>query len=252
MDRGTYVAASGGLVQFRKLEIVNNNLANINTPGFKREILTSQEQSFDQTFAKALARGDPYAEGDHKRSPSAVNLGSVTDFSAGPVRETGHGLDVALRKPNQFFVIQTPQGEQYTRAGNFTLSGEGQLVTQDGFQVLGDGGELVATGAGAKITNSGQFISGGTAVGALQVVEIADPSKLSRAGSNRFKIDERVGIAGVDPDVVAGALEMSNVSAITSMVDMMATNRAFEAYSKTSATIDQMNAMSISQLGRRT
>ena len=106
MDRGIYTSASAGLYQLRKLEVVNNNLANINTVGFKKQILTGETQSFDQTLASAVAKDDPYAKGDHDRTPGVVNSRTVTDFTVGAIKNTGNPLDVALRNPNDFFVIQ--------------------------------------------------------------------------------------------------------------------------------------------------
>jgi flagellar basal-body rod protein FlgG len=251
MDRGTYIAASGGLIQMRKLELVNNNLANINTVGFKRQVLINDEQSFDQTFAKEFEKVDPYARGDHRRSPGAANTRAVTDFSLGPIKDTGNPLDAALRNPNDFFVINTPEGQEYTRAGNFTLNQQGTLVTADGYAVVGDGGEINADAPGAIIETSGAVRAGGVEVARLQVVRIENTGSLERAGESRFKL--RGGgnpPQQVEPDVVPGALEMANVSAISSVIDLITANRAFEMYSKSTQTIDTLNQMSIGQLGR--
>lgn len=252
MDRGTYTAASNGLAQLRKLEVVNNNLANVNTPGFKRQILVADKQNFDETLAKQFAKEDPYARGDHERSSGVVNLREITDFSEGPIKSTGNPLDVALRKPGQFFVIQTPEGEQYSRAGNFTLDVQGQLVTQDGMPVLGDGGAITADGPGAKITAGGNVKGDrGTDFGKVRVVEFVDTSKLQQVGGNRFKlVDGATPAATVEADLEPGSLEMSNVSLISSVVDLITTNRGFEAYTRITQSIDQINQAAITQVGR--
>lgn len=252
MDRGTYAAASGGLLQFRKLEIANNNIANASTPGFKRQMLVGKVQSFDATLAKALERKDPYARGDHERTPGAVHAQTVTDFSPGAIRYTGNALDVALRDSRDFFVIETPQGPQYTRAGNFTLSAEGQLVTMDGMPVQGDGGPITIDGGRASITSSGQVYADGDLVGTLQVVRFEDPKGLQRVGHTRFRLREDAEApVPVAASLEPSSLEMSNVSAISSMIDLITANRAFEMYSKSSNTIDQMNQAAVSQVGRR-
>lgn len=251
MERGTYISASGGLMQFRKLEVVNNNLANINTPGYKRQVLVGSSQSFDETLAKSVAAGDPYAEKDHERTPGVVNIDVATDFSAGPIKQTGNPLDVALKSDKEFFVIDTPEGQQYTRAGNFTINDEGTLVTQDGMTVIGDGGAISINGAGASISEDGSVRAGGVAVGKLQVVQFDDPSALERAGGTRFSL--RPGAAQpqqVDANLISTSLEMSNSSAITSMLDLISANRGFQTYTRTAESIDILNQAAINQVGR--
>ena len=251
MDRGTYIAASGGLLQFRKLEVMNNNLANVNTPGFKKEMLRSSEQSFDQTLAAAVAKGDPYARPDHDRTPGTVSIESITDFSPGPIKNTGNPLDVALRNPHDFFVVQTAAGTEYTRAGNFTLDENGQIVTQDGFPVQGDGGAISVTGPGAKIGTNGAVQANGQNFGALQVVRIDDPSSLERTGGTRFKLKAgQAGGAAVEPDLTTSSLEMPNISVISNVVELITTNRAFDMYTKSAQAIDTLNQTAISQVGR--
>lgn len=252
MDRGTYSAASGGLFQFRKLEVVNNNLANTNTPGFKKQLLVGSEQTFDQTLASAMQGMDAYASGDHRRTPGVVNIKTVTDFSAGPIKNTGNPLDAALRDEHDFFAIQTPEGEQYTRAGNFTLDSEGTLVTMDGLPVMGDGGPLVAQGAGVSLGNDGSLRAGGAAVGKVKVVHFDDPSALERVGATRFKLGaNQPAPAPSENQIEAQSLEMSNALNVNSILDLITTNRAFDMYTKSARSIDEMNQQAISQIGRR-
>ncbi len=251
MDRGTYVSASGGVLQFQRLDIVNNNLANVNTPGFKKQFIVSSTRSFSDTLASQMALGDVYSPGDHDRSPDVKEFGTYTDFSMGPIKDTGNPFDVALTNPNDFFVVETPNGTQYTRAGNFTLNEEGALATSDGCVVQGDGGALTATGGRAEITPGGTLLVDGTDVGTLKVVRFEDPSVLEHAGQNRFVLKEGNSEGEtVEPDVVPQALEMSNVSAISSMIDLITTQRGFQLYEKTAKTIDEMNGTAVQQIGK--
>lgn len=251
MDRGTYIAASSGLANLQKLEIVNNNLANINTPGFKRQILLTDKQKFEDTMAAEFAKSDPYAKGDHDRASGVVNIRAVTDFTPGAIKTTGNPMNAALKKPNQFFVVNSPNGVQYTRAGDFTLDSEGRVVTPDGAPVVGDGGDIIADGPSIHINGSGGVVSGTQEFGKLQVVEFADTSNLVREGNNRFSLPKGAPApTQVDPELEAGALEMANVSAVSSMVEMIAANRGFEVYTKTAQSIDQLNQAAISQVGR--
>lgn len=252
MDRGTYSAASGGLLQMRKIEVQNNNLANISTVGFKRQYLTSEAQSFDNTFASLLGGKDPYALPDHQRTPGVENIQTQTDFAQGPIKNTGNPLDVALRNPKDFFVINSPEGTTYTRAGNFAISATGELVTSDGSQVQGDGGAISIPGPGASITPDGSIRQNGNFIARLQVVRFTDTSGLEQTGAARFKLKAgQTAPAQVQAMLEPQALEMSNVSAISAMVDLMITNRAFEAYTKASQTIDGLNQTAITQIGRR-
>jgi len=239
------------MLQALKLELINNNLANVNTPGFKRQFLVSEERAFDQTLASMLPLGDPFAKADHDRDPEVITTETRTDFSAGPIRETGNPLDVALRHPLDFFVVQNESGTFYTRAGNFTLNVEGQLVTPDGAQVQGDGGALTASGANVHIAADGSLMADGRPVGRLQVVRFSDPKSLRRVEGTRFLLSE----GGPTPeqvpaDLAPRSLEMPNVSVISSMAEMITANRGFEAYTKVARTIDELNGIAIQQVGR--
>jgi flagellar basal-body rod protein FlgG len=252
MERGSYVSASGGLVQLRRLEVVNNNLANVNTPGFKRQMIVNDVSAFDKTLAGAEANSAPFAKEDHDRAPAVANARAITDFSQGPIRNTGNSLDVAINREKEFFVVNGPSGREYTRAGNFTLNAEGELVTQDGAQVLGDGGAITVTGSGANISPSGAIRAGGVDVGRLQVVRIEDPQSLERLGNARFRLPEsQPAPVAVDPDLTSQSLEMSNTSAISSIVELIQTQRGFQMYTKTAETISAMNQSAINQVGKR-
>jgi flagellar basal body rod protein FlgG len=132
------------------------------------------------------------------------------------------------------------------------LNGNGELVTQDGFQVQGDGGAIQLNGPGASITSDGSIRVQGQTVGRLQVVRFDDPNGLQHIEGTRFKLTSGGSQpAQVDPMVEPQALEMSNVSAITGMADLITTSRAFEAYTKAATAIDSLNTLAITQVGRR-
>ena len=254
MERGSYVAASGGMLEMKRLEVVNNNLANIDTPGFKRELIMGDEESFDQTLASVTAKNDPFAKGDHDRSPGTVNVRSVTDFSPGPIEHTGNPFDLALRHPNDFFAINTANGgTQYTRAGNFTLNSNGELVTSDGQQVQGDGGAIQINDANVSIQPDGRVMANGNQVALVQVVHIDDTSQLRRTGNSRFVLPP--GSATPEavefPEMVPESLEKANVSAVNGIIDLILTQRGFEMYTQTAQQIDTMNQSAIAQIGRK-
>ncbi|MCB0331938.1 MAG: flagellar hook-basal body protein [Bdellovibrionales bacterium] len=254
MDRGTYAAASGGLLSLAKLHVVNNNLANANTPGFKRQYLIREQQAFEDTLTSKLQESMPFAKGDHDRTPGVVQVRTATDFSVGSIKNTGRNLDVALENPNDFFVVNTPQGLMYTRAGNFSVDSEGQLVTTDGHPVQGDGGPIVLDGANSYISSGGVVMSGGNEVGRLLVTRHEDPAALERVGSNRYRAlpGTAAPVPQESPSIVPNALEMSNVSAIQSVIELISATRGFELYTKAAGSIDQMNEQAISRVGSST
>lgn len=256
MDIGTYAAASSGVLQMRKLEVQNNNLANINTVGFKGQYVIAEPQEFDRTLASTIQEQDPFARADQQRVKNVTEVRTQTDFSRGPIQYTGNPLDVAAREAKDFFVINTPQGPRYTKAGNFTLNAEGQLVTADGFQVQGDGGAIVAQGGAVSVGNDGsvrvttQAAQPPQLVGRIQLVRIEDTSKLVAEEGARFKLQGGNPIPSLG-SMETMSLEMSNVSAVSGMVDLITTNRAFEAYTRTAQALDSMNQTAISRVGRR-
>jgi flagellar basal-body rod protein FlgF len=251
MDPATYATATAGIFQMRKLEVQSNNLANINTVGFKGQFVVPEKQDFDDTLAHMLGldSGSTVAS-DPSQVEGVGIIEAKTDFSPGPIQNTANPLDVALRSANEFFVVTTPQGPLYTRAGNFTLNENGDLVTQDGFPVQGDGGTINVNGPDVSIAPDGSVRSLGQTFGRLQVVRFDSTDGLERVEGARFRIRD----GGAQPTQVPSAvlepraLEMSNVSAITGMIDLIQTNRAFEAYTKAAQTIDQLNQTATTKL----
>ena len=242
MQRGIYSAASGGLVSEKRIEVLANNLANVSTTGFKAQRIQARQQEFSDTLASQMNGVTQRAESDFDRTPGVVEGGAYTDFSAGPVQTTGNPLDVALQNEKDFFVIQTPAGTEYTRAGNFSVDTQGNLITADGMPVSGDGGPLTLPPGTASIHEDGSVSVGKELVGRLQVVRFEDPSQLQRSQGTRFKLAGGAQPESLDvPSVISGALEMPNVNVVEGMVEMISAQRSFEAYTKTVTTIDEMN-----------
>lgn len=245
MDRGIFAAASGGVLNELRLQVVGNNLANASTVGYKASRLVSRQQEFADTLAGALSTPGSRAEGDQERTPGVVSVETITDFTPGPVSFTGNPMHVALREANHFFVVNTPQGEQYTRAGNFTMDSTGNLTTPDGMPLMGEGGPITIANGAPTISGNGTVMANGEVVGRLRAVEIEDVKQLTRQGDVRFTLGGGGQPAAIPASLVPQSVEMPNISVVDSMVEMIAANRSFEGYTKTIKTIDDLNERAI-------
>jgi len=245
MPNGIYTASSGGLLNSTQLDLTSNNLANVQTVGFKAERLVSRQQKFSDTLASTISDSPERAKSDQVRSPGVVSEGSATDFSLGPVQSTGNPLDVALSEGDTFFVVNTPEGEAFTRAGNFTLNAQGQLSTPEGFSVLGEGGPISIGKGLPSISDTGAITVDGKVVDVLRTVQVENPATLKRTSGVKFIPSPETRTQQVSAKVVPGSLEMANVNVVESIVELISTQRSFEAYSKVAKTLDEFNERAV-------
>jgi flagellar basal-body rod protein FlgG len=241
-----YLAAAGALVQQLRLEVLANNVANISTIGYKgdQSVFQIPAETESQTFETPI-------EGIQSLSPFAPPFATVIDFSQGAIRQTGNPLDVAINGSG-FFSIQTPEGVQYTRQGNFSLNDQGVLITSDGYPVLGEGGEIsLAEGTVAIDLEGGVYVDGDE-VGRLQITDFSNSETLRKAGSGRFigSDDTTVGERPDNTTLSQGYLETANVNPVRAMTEMIETSRAFEAYQKVIQSADEATSKSINDVGK--
>ena len=191
MSGDIYLAASAALAYEKRLEVVANNLANLNTAGFKRDNVSFQAYMLNNAGSPAPVN-PPYPQA---ASPESfwVEYKSRTDFSPGFLRQTGNPFDLALNGKG-FFSVQSPDGELYTRRGNFSLSPEGILVTQEGWPVMGDGGEIRVAGGNSDrrtlevtVGEDGVLQVNGSKVGRLRVSDFSAPDSLTKVNGCYFK-----------------------------------------------------------------
>jgi flagellar basal-body rod protein FlgG len=244
MNSGIYAALSGNIAAMKRLDLQANNLANVNTAGFKRD-----RMSFESLLASA---------GTQLRTPTGVP-GDVpihadtifsTDHSQGPVNQTGNTFDVAI-DGSGFFVVNTPEGKAYTRQGNFRLDAAGKLMTAEGYEVLG-GGPITISGSRVDINTKGEITVDGSQVGTLDVVDFPKPYALQKKGGTLFvPTDPQATPTPVTSEPVRqGYLEQSNVNAIQEMVQLIETNRFFEMCSKAVKAFDDMAAKAANEVGK--
>jgi flagellar basal-body rod protein FlgF len=222
---GIYNLIDGSLTQQLRFETIANNMANINTNGFKKNII-----SFNQALE--------------------MNSTSKADFMQGPVRYTGNELDVALDSKG-FFKIQTGNGIRYTRDGAFTLDENGTLVTLNGDSVIGQNGPITIDGSKVVIGGDGQVQVDDESVDRLMVVDFENPQLLQKeGGSMYFFSGEEKGISTVEEvGVQQGYLESSNVNSTEEMIKMIETYRTFESVQKAIQSIDKVTDKMVNDYG---
>lgn len=243
MSGTIYKAAAGAILQQIRLETYANNLANVNTVGFKADQPVFR---FDSPVVPSDSAGDNGV----RLSPYALPLQYVTNFEPGQLVQTGGSMDVAIVGKG-FFEVQTPEGRQYTRNGSLGINADGVLSTAEGWPVMGQGGEISIDGGKMEISEEGEVIVDGDVVGVLKVVDFDDPSKLKKTGNSLFKADG-TGAGLVEARncrVVQGSLESSNVDAIRTMTEIIETLRVFESYQKVIRSADEATSKTVNEIG---
>ncbi len=261
MIRSIKTAERAMKLQQTRIDTLANNLANVNSTGFKQILNRVSELSSGneaQLGPDGQLRADLAKLPREKGSPdnwvqtNPLVMTHVTDNRRGAVRSTGRDSDVAIMGPG-FFAVETEAGERYTRAGSFTLNKDKQLVTPDGHPVLTDSGPITIDGKDFSIDNSGNVMVEGALVGRMKIVGFPDPGRLIHEGSNLLPAPEGVEAEPIAPDrivVAQGHLEGSNVNAIDTLVAMISAQRAFEVQQKTLTTEDEMLSKSVNNLPR--
>jgi len=249
MDSGLYSAASSMAANLQSQEVIARNLANVNTTGYKR-----QRPVYDSFATELFQQYNTETDPD----PSLVNIPDVvTDFSPGNMNYTEDALSVAIDGKG-FFVVQTAEGERYTRDGQFARAGDGSLVTLSGARVLGTGGpiQIPALASNLKIDAEGNVTAIDQssqphvplALGTLRVVQFDDDVKLNPVGYSFFapESEDAVPTDAANAKIRQGYLEQSNVNLVEEVVRMIATMRSLESAQRSLKSIDKSTEQLIS------
>lgn len=257
MVKGLYTAYTGMINQQHRMDVLTNNLANANTNGYKKEGATSQ--TFNDVFAykiKDVTEGSRIARGIGVNNPGVKIGEGYTDFSQGSLKTTGNTYDLALTDKGFFAIEYTNKaGEtsvKYTRDGNFTLTQDGRLVTQDGDAVLDKSGNPIKidTQAETVIDAQGNIIQDGRIAATIQVTDFEDYNYLEHYGENFFAPIEGAVETEAPAEIYSGYLEAPNISIVTEMVNMIAVQRAYESNQKIITTYDSTLEIAANQLGK--
>ncbi len=261
MVRGWYTGASGMLAQQHRLDAISNNLANVDTTSYKRDVTVSK--NFPELLLRRLQDDgvykNPFGSADAAPIIGKIGLGVelnelFTDFSQGSYKQTSSPSDMAL-EGRGFFAVETPHGERYTRNGNFTLGQEGYLMTKEGFPLLGEKGRIFLQDSVYTVNKNGEVWArpignpeaDSELVDRLKLVGFENDRYLKKKGSSLY-IDTPVSGPALPaegperPLVTQGFIEASNVNVVHEMVQMIEVNRAYEANQKSIQSEDTMMA----------
>lgn len=259
------------VTQFNKLDVISNNLANVNTTAFKRDdvVIGDFKRIFQDTqenlpidnHTKEAAK---YINASIDRVPQVSE--QYIEFQQGSLKSTGNSLDLALKRKDSFFMVETPDGIRLTQNGSFSINQDGILTTKEGYPVLPstyfENKEYITLNQGSTFTvgSTGEIFSVDTANGLgggevatekLFIAQSDDIKSLTKEGTNLFKFDDIKELNDLtNSDVVAqGFLEMSNINPVKEMVGLIEASRMVEMYQKVMTShMDDLNSDAINKL----
>lgn len=240
---------TGALAYEKRLEVLSNNIANVNTTGFKEDKvfrLPSQSKSLWDNIPEKFQKNISID------MISSLPVGSFTNFNQGQLKQTGNVLDIALEGEG-FFTIQTPKGIQYTRKGNFALNQDGTVVTQDGFTVLGkSGGAIQISGHQVSVDSAGVILVDGSEIDSFNIVDFPDKKILLKVGDSLYSPinDDNQGVQAENAVLHQGFIESSNVDPVKVMTEMINVMRGYESYQKVLMSMNDITSKTINEVGK--
>lgn len=264
MNNGYYTTTGAMVTQFNKLNVITNNLANINTTGFKKDDVIISD--FERIYKESR---DILPINDHTKKAAKFLNRSIdrvpqisehfVEYRQGGMRQTGNALDFALKRKDAFFMIETPSGLRLTQNGSFTLDNDGILVTKEGYKVL-PAGYKPGTNQNIQIPENsvltadknGNLYTDGEELTSFYLVAPSDIRRVQKEGDNLYKFENLELLDNlVEDDVISqGFLETSNVNPVNEMVGLIEAQRMVEMYQKVMTThMNDLNNDAITKLG---
>jgi flagellar basal-body rod protein FlgF len=232
MENTLLIGLSRQMTLERQIDVIANNVANVNTNGYKAD------KSMFQEYLMPVARADNFVGRDRVLS-YVQDRATWRDEGQGPLDQTGNPLDVAINGSG-YLAVQTPTGERYTRNGSLQINSQGQLVTTDGYPVLGTGGpitfqpndrDITISGNGTVTVRSGTVTQTDSARGQLRIVNFAQPQLLQKEGANLLSANGAAAQNDAKSTLQQGFIEKSNVSAVAEMSRMIEVTRTYKEIS---------------------
>jgi len=273
VQTGYYSAAAGMVTQFNRLDVIANNLANVNTTGFKEDDVVIGD--FSRLYKEARDKlphpnqtkeGAKFLNRTLTKSPQIVD--AFTNQSVGNMQKTDNTLDVALSREGLFFAVKTPNGIRFTRDGSFSINDEGVLVTKQGYEVLpsdylqtkegkitfDSGTKDIIIDKNGKISTNIPQTAKFTSNAKLLIAQPDNARLLVKEGDNLYRYDDLQSVKSVEESgaVRQGFVEKSNVNAVKMMTQMIETNRLVEMYQKAMDTqMNEMNRDAIEKIAKK-
>lgn len=243
MENMVLVGLSRQIALRRELDVIANNLANLNTTGFKGESVLFEEHLMP------TARFDHFQRPNDRRVSFVLDRETHTDMSQGVTTLTGSKLDVAI-SGDAFFAVETPSGNRYTRGGSFSINNLGELVTLSGHRVLGTGGPIILdpNDTDIMIARDGTISNREGERGKLNLVRFENTAVLSKQGDNLYSSSTEPQPAGNTSGVIQGSLEKSNVQPIMEMGRMIEITRAYTTLAGLMNRADELRRSAIERL----
>lgn len=255
MQNGYYQATAGMVTQFNRLNVISNNLANVNTIGYKKDgvVIGDFERIFKEVHDELPLKNHTkdaakFLNRTIDRTPQIAQ--TYTDFSAGGFKYSSNALDFAIKREDAFFLVDTPQGVRLTKNGSFSLDEEGFIVSKEGYRVLPSGYEAQPAGQRGIQLRSDQILTADkngnlyakttdalnetNQIGKFYIAQPREIRDLKKIGDNLYELKNLDDMIDLDaPEtLMQGYAQMSNVNAVTEMVGLIETNRLVEMYQK--------------------
>lgn len=249
MIRGLYTAANGMIYQRRKLDIISNNMANISTPGYKKD--TAVVRPFRDELVMRIEKNKP----NPLKKIGYINHGVYiermdTSFVDGTLEESNELTHMAIQGEG-FFTILTEDGVRYTRDGSFHIDANGFLVTAEGYPVAGRDGQAIEIGNRSfQVDRVGNIIIDGHIENQLQLVSFANPFALEKIGDNLYVSDPDNEIIEFQGELFQGYLETSNVDPTDEMVNLVVAARSYESSQRIIQMMDEILGKAVNEVGR--
>lgn len=259
MIRGLYTSAWSMIANSKKMDVITNNMANVNTTGFKKDTVVFE--SFPDLLTKRI--NDTKNSSNIGSMSLSHDVGEVfTYFTQGQLNQTNNNMDLAIDDDNSsetaspaFFTIgvKDPQGnedlkEYFTKDGSFVLNSDNQLVTRDGHFVMGQNGPITLGQGGFSIDDKGNIVQNDNVIDTLKITQFSDATKLRKYGDNLVE-NEGSETSEFTGNVLQGFTEQSNVNVINEMVDMITVMRAYEANQKVLQSHDTLLEKAVNEVG---
>lgn len=235
------IGLSGQVALQREMDVVANNIANINTSGYKSQTVLFEEYLMPVAEATAFKTSDQTLR-------YVQDWATYRDVEQGRILPTGNPLDVAIEGEG-YLVVQTPNGERYTRNGALKINSIGELVTNEGYKILGTGGQIAIGNDDIDLTiaSDGTISSTNGQIGKLRIVSFANEQALKREGSSLYSGDNPTEIT--TPRIAQGLLEKSNVEPVHEIARMIEITRSYEMQSRMIADAANLRRTAIERLG---